>query len=295
MRFVLLTVMSLCLSSEGYRILAVFPHTGKSHHIMFEPLLRTLAEKGHELSVVSHYPLENPPPTYRDVSVAGSMHLNVHICDFDDFLFLSGVGSVLRHIMATYELFDLGNLNCNAMTSHKNVKDLMIGNQTFDVIITEQFNSDCSFGLIKKFKAPVIGIATHVPMPWTRERFGIPDNPSYMPSHFLKHLRSPTFFDTVESLLVNTYYKMVYYINTHVFEYRFLGGGFLESRRDLDEIARNMSMLFVTTYFPLHGALLQGPNVVDIGGVHLPKRLDALDSVGSANIIFIKYCILVEI
>lgn len=277
LKFILfLGTISVVQNTESYKILGIFPHTGKSHHMMIEPLLRSLAEKGHEVTSISHYPMSDPPENYRDLSLAGSRHLNLHICDFEDFL---GLGTLLRHAAATYELFDLANLNCMAMTEHQSVKKLMKSNETFDLIITEQFNSDCSFGIVNKFKVPTIGIATHVPMPWTMHRFGIPQNPSLIPNHFLRHSRNPSIMEAVESFLVNAYYKMVFYISTHFLEYRFLGNGYLKSRQELDEVAKNMSLLFVTTYFPLHGSFPVGPNIIEIGGVHLPNKLKPIDSV----------------
>lgn len=278
-RCTLTLVILAIVQTEAYKILGIFPHTGKSHHMMFEPLLRTLAERGHEVTSISHYPMKNPPGNYRDVSLEGTMPLNLHVCDFDDFLFLNGIGRVLKHIMATYELLDLANWNCKAMTEHQGVRNMMKSNETFDLIITEQFNSDCAFGIINRFKSPTIGIATHVPMPWTTQRFGIPENPSIIPNHFLKHCRNPSTLEALESFIVNAYYKFVYYISTNFLEYRYLGNGYLNSRSELDAVAKNLSLLFVTTYFPLHGSFSQGPNVIEIGGLHLSNRVYNVDQV----------------
>lgn len=48
--------------TEGYRILGVFPLPQKSHFIMYEKLMKGLAEKGHTVDVVSHFPQKEIKP-----------------------------------------------------------------------------------------------------------------------------------------------------------------------------------------------------------------------------------------
>lgn len=53
-------------TNDGYRILGLFPHPALSHFKAFQPLLKGLANAGHEVIVVSHFPDKNSPPNYRD-------------------------------------------------------------------------------------------------------------------------------------------------------------------------------------------------------------------------------------
>lgn len=65
--------LSIC---HGYRLLGLFPFQGKSHFVMFEQLMKGLAKKGHQLDVVSRFPLKKPYPNYTDiVSLPISLHL----------------------------------------------------------------------------------------------------------------------------------------------------------------------------------------------------------------------------
>lgn len=54
-------------TSDCHRILGLFPHPAISHFRAFQPLLKELAVKGHEVVVVSHFPEKNPPENYRDL------------------------------------------------------------------------------------------------------------------------------------------------------------------------------------------------------------------------------------
>lgn len=58
----LLSISVFC--GESANILGLFPLPGKSHFVMFEALLKKLADKGHNVDVATHFPMENPPPRY---------------------------------------------------------------------------------------------------------------------------------------------------------------------------------------------------------------------------------------
>lgn len=61
----------VCDQAWSYRILGLFPHPGASHFHFFEPVLKGLAAAGHEVTVVSHFPKDNPPPNYVDIPLEG--------------------------------------------------------------------------------------------------------------------------------------------------------------------------------------------------------------------------------
>lgn len=61
-------IVCLCVQFvENYNILALFPMHSKSHFVMFERLLIGLAEKGHEVDVVSHFPQKKPIPRWANL------------------------------------------------------------------------------------------------------------------------------------------------------------------------------------------------------------------------------------
>lgn len=61
-------------STEGARILGLFPLHGKSHFIMYQEVMKSLADAGHQVDVVSHFPQKKPYPNYTDlISLEGTM------------------------------------------------------------------------------------------------------------------------------------------------------------------------------------------------------------------------------
>ncbi|XP_022814660.1 UDP-glucuronosyltransferase 2B2-like isoform X2 [Spodoptera litura] len=70
-------IMIFASACEGYKILALLPYPGKSHFMVFEPILEELARRGHHVTVVSFFPSASPQANRRDVSLVGLAPLNV--------------------------------------------------------------------------------------------------------------------------------------------------------------------------------------------------------------------------
>lgn len=71
----LLAVIALFLVhvsvSESYKILGIFHTHSKSHYIAGGALMKGLAEKGHDVTVISPFPQEKPLANFHDVTVLG--------------------------------------------------------------------------------------------------------------------------------------------------------------------------------------------------------------------------------
>lgn len=52
---------------KSSNILVFLPSPWKSHVLAFKPLFLELANRGHNLTVVTQFPVENPPPNYQQV------------------------------------------------------------------------------------------------------------------------------------------------------------------------------------------------------------------------------------
>nr|CAD7264885.1 unnamed protein product [Timema shepardi] len=59
----------IATSSQGARILGLFPVPARSHIIVFEPLMKELATRGHQVTVVSAFPLDKPMDNYTDIKL----------------------------------------------------------------------------------------------------------------------------------------------------------------------------------------------------------------------------------
>lgn len=65
--FVLLLFVGHCWSAK---ILAFFPTFSESNYDTFQPLLKELAIRGHNVTAISHFPLSDPPPNYHHIDIS---------------------------------------------------------------------------------------------------------------------------------------------------------------------------------------------------------------------------------
>ncbi|KAJ4448260.1 hypothetical protein ANN_10274 [Periplaneta americana] len=246
------------------RILGLFPYGSKSHFIVAGALLKSLASRGHEVYVLSHFPLKNPVANYTDISLVGSTPTTVNSLPVEDV-----ASSTVSANMAG--IIKLGIDACENALVFPAVQNLFKSNQKFDLIITEFFNTDCILGFVHKFKVPYIAIGTSVILPWTNSRFGNPDNPSYMPTQFSDSCDRMSFPERLLNTLHEEVLKWVYdfYITrpSQVMARRFFG----ESLPPLEDLAMNASLLLLNTHFSISKPRPFVPAIVEVAGIHLSE------------------------
>ena len=69
MRLTIISFLIILCVCDGYRILGIFPFNAKSHFMMYGEIMKGLARKGHQVDVISPFPLKKSFPNYKDVVV----------------------------------------------------------------------------------------------------------------------------------------------------------------------------------------------------------------------------------
>lgn len=137
MRVLLPVIVSwlFCLAvCHGYRLLGLFPFQGKSHFVMFEHLMKGLARKGHQIDIVSKFPLKKPYPNYTDIV---TLPMPVHLVNNITFEFMQQLLSVNpTYIIATMA----GNELCEYL-GHPAIKELARPKSPpYDAVLMEVYN-----------------------------------------------------------------------------------------------------------------------------------------------------------
>ena len=86
--------------SNGYRILAVFPSSARSHMGVLEQIAKGLAKRGHRVDVISHFPLKTPFPNYTDI-VHLPNHTNHASLDYSNFIVQDNIRKWAKEILRT--------------------------------------------------------------------------------------------------------------------------------------------------------------------------------------------------
>lgn len=249
-------------------ILGVFSDSGKSHYNVFQPILGGLANKGHSVTVLGYRPFGNKRKNYRDVLIGVSSV-------FPLILNATSTPQKLEPNRRSdfYKLYyyhaSTGTMYCKEIFESIVLREFLKGNQSFDVVIIEQFNVDCLLYLGKHFNCPIVRIDCGNMLPFVPKRYGNPLNPAYMPSNFLPVTGKMSFFERLENtlvaLIVNIYYNHIR-IND---DNNLLGIYFGEAAKTLNKDIFNESLILMNTHFTISGSKPLVPNIVEIGGSHI--------------------------
>lgn len=270
-----LILLAISLYGNGVNslnILGVFPYEGKSHFFVFQPLLHELTRRGHNLTVISHFPQKTPIDNYHDISLAGKSPI------------LEGVFPIVRSywsiIQISLFLVKFGTENCKLLLEDEGVQELWMSDYKFDLILVEQFNGDCPLGLAHKLGAPVVGLTSHMLMPWHYNRFGIQYKPSYMSFMFLEGGTKPNLFQRVERTVLGTYLNILYkYFCQRVDENTL--AKYFDNVPPLEELGREIKFMLLYQHAVLAGSNMFPKNIKEVGGYHVakPKELPAVSSI----------------
>lgn len=150
MDFRVFVLLALCLTGlECSRILVLYPTISKSHIIPLQTLTVALAEKGHDITFVSTYPLGKQVKNHRDIKIP---------FDEADKDFLNEIAKDPKGKGLMYMLPKLASLIYrlgNDTLQMKEMKKLM-AEEKFDLVIVGYFLTEFMLGVADHFKCPSI-------------------------------------------------------------------------------------------------------------------------------------------
>lgn len=99
---------------------------------------------------------------------------------------------------------------CEVVSQIPAVKDLVNSAAKFDLVIVEVFGSDCFLPLGRRFRAPVVGFLSSVPLPWVNDQLGNPETTSYIPSYMMGFGQRMTLWERIANTLAVISAKIMY-------------------------------------------------------------------------------------
>ncbi|XP_046740909.1 UDP-glucosyltransferase 2-like [Diprion similis] len=271
---IFLYILSTLSEVRGYRILSILPYNAKSHAIMFEALCKGLANRGHQVDVVGHFPLKKPVKNYTDI-------INLDdpsIPKLQNNLTYAYVkATALDRPVVPFLTSTFGAELCKFM-DHPELKKLIKNppkDPPYDLLIGEVLAAHCFLALGQHFKVPVVAIVTSPMWPWSSDFVANPDNPAYVPGVFSNLMAPMNFWERMTNTLDLISKKMQFYYYTRDQDEiirKHLGPHALGVR----EAERNVSLILVNSHYSLNGVRPFTTAVVEVGGIHIPKEIDPL-------------------
>ncbi|XP_071454078.1 UDP-glycosyltransferase UGT5-like [Hetaerina americana] len=275
---------------DGARILGLFASPAPSHNMMFQALMKALAEGGHVVEVASPCPLPTAPhKNYKDIKLP--------VPDFDRGTLLKMLispdhGPVKEHII----LWSVSKVLCETHLASPELQKYLSqdpGSFNFDLIVVEVFFYDCLIGFHHRFNVPVIAMASQFSLPWVYDLVGNPHSYSHVPHILLPYGENMNFFERLHnaifSLGVTFARRWLAMPPQNEIAQKYIGS----EMPPLWELERNISLVFTNGHpatSPIHPLM---PNMIEVAGMHisekpppLPKELQKLMDAHSRVILF---------
>nr|XP_015838844.1 PREDICTED: 2-hydroxyacylsphingosine 1-beta-galactosyltransferase isoform X2 [Tribolium castaneum] len=258
--------------ANSAKILGVFPVPGRSHYILGSSLMKALAEKGHDVTVISCFEEQNPPKngTYRDIVITGAV-------------------DEMTKQMAKMNMFDRESTNpfagavfmsfrLPAMTEttlkHENVQKLINSNEKFDAVIVE-FASEALYALSTHFGAPLVTFSATRASHWINPLVGNPSPPSYIPDIMLDFSVLMTLYERLVNSLVYVFNELLLNFVVYPKHNELMKKYIPNAPSHISEVLYNHSIVLVNSHPSVNRPVPYVPSMVDIGGFHIkpPKKL----------------------
>lgn len=277
-------------SVDGARVLAVFPYNGHSHFVMVKPLMIALSERGHDVTMISPFPLRGSGDgqgpgggtgSYVDVDVSDVLppvisQMNVT----KDFGPIDPVTGLRKLCLMNHQV-------CEATFEHPRVRAL-IGRrsdrgETFDVVFTEAFSTDCFAVFAHVFDAPLVSIRTSVGSPQLNRRVANPQNPAYLVNHLLTYPgHGMSFVQRLVNALATHFGAVGYHAFTDGPSTELARRHFGPDTPSVPDTAhRRTALVLVNSHHSLTQPRPLVPNVIEVGGLHIKRPTENAKNVST--------------
>ncbi|KAI5711279.1 hypothetical protein M8J75_015672 [Diaphorina citri] len=260
------------ISADSANILAIFPSASYSHQIPLLAVTRSLAQRGHNLTVITPNPSKVPIPNHTDIDISFSYSF-WHTDDSKEALL-----SLQRRIDA-FELLDqFTSITCTAVEFQLNstavqnfIKYIDKEKPKFDLVLYEDIPYPAFLGFLPKIGHPPLVSMLTLSVPCAFDfSFGNVCNPSYVPEVWMGFSDKMTFFERLQNYLF--VFVTHYWIKTRVINgqtelaRKYFGH---TGKPSLEEMTRNRTLLLITSSWLYQFPRPVFPNTIHVGPTHI--------------------------
>ncbi|XP_046972520.1 UDP-glucosyltransferase 2-like [Vanessa cardui] len=266
---VVIYCVCMCVGAESAKILGVFPTPAISHQVVFRPLMLELANRGHEVTVITTdpaYPKHQSPQNLTEIDVHDMSYELVKE-------FFRKHGNEKDRLRYFYLVCDVVLDLFVAQLKSDEVQNLLRGGSQFDLVISESFiRPALIFSHI--FNAPAIEFSSLSGINLAFEMVGAATHPLIYPNAMHRRIYNLTIWEKITELYYHYGMELIYK-NYLLIENDKLKSVFGPNIPDLDDLRQNVRMLFLNVHPLWDFNRPVPPNVLYLGGVHqkLPRDL----------------------
>ncbi|XP_054272570.1 UDP-glycosyltransferase UGT5-like [Macrosteles quadrilineatus] len=254
--------LAIC-ASDSARILGLLPMWARSHHRFLQPVMRALAEAGHDVTVYSPFPLDNPPPNYTDVHLANIKTESEELTNW--FLFLAQQ----PHYKCFDAMLQIYETMYREFIGDPKIKQLLKSTERFDLIITEGFSGqEYTLLLAHKLKVPTIALQAFPTNHVINSQAGNSLSLSFSPGVCAPFSDKMTFTQKLLNSFA-TLRDLYYYYNRQIHGLEEMMRKDFPDMPSLEEMSKGVAMMFVNDHLTADYAIPRPPNIIPVGGLHI--------------------------
>uniref|UniRef100_A0A1I8PE68 UDP-glucuronosyltransferase n=1 Tax=Stomoxys calcitrans TaxID=35570 RepID=A0A1I8PE68_STOCA len=254
MRFIgiqwLVLVFSLNYVANAGHILAIFAFEGPIQYAFVEPLLKRLVQRGHHVTSITNFPIEDTAENFRNIVIAENEIL------YNELLRTLTEPINKDRFDMKGSLFSIGFKMCENILGHELVQDIM-QNDSFDLLFLDLIFSESLFGLAEHFQAPIVGFST----------LGTTQKTDAFNMHFWTRC-----LNVALSALKWLHYHYKYLVVHKEIYVRY----FPNVTRNLDDMRKNFALVLRNDHFVISTPRPYVPNMIEVAGLHIPDEPETL-------------------
>ncbi|KAH8349074.1 hypothetical protein KR084_004051 [Drosophila pseudotakahashii] len=274
-----IAVAALVGGSQGANILGLFPSLSPSHVIIQMSAAKVLAERGHNVTVVT---VLKPVVNYKNINV-----ILVPLTKEESQQMSDTIGEMSKNDnsnMAVSLIRMMGQMDFifrkNAETlMDDRVKDLYLNKDNkFDLVLSGFLMNDFQLGFARKVNAPVIVLGTMPPNQMVNPLIGNPLEVAYAGSNNVEQGKGPTFTQRLGSYITSFSLGIFTHLsekrNRNLYKEVF---GNDPTMPEYSEMLKNTSLVFFASHAASEGPIRPNvPAAIEIGGIQIKDQPDPL-------------------
>ncbi|XP_058459800.1 UDP-glucosyltransferase 2-like [Malaya genurostris] len=265
--FAVLCALALPIYVAGSKILCFHASPVRSHVMIGQALMRGLAERGHEVTMVSSYKVSSPlPAKYREVVIPAEDRISKLVKGF--------LVKPTNQWKLMPELF-FGTMSA-ANSTLNDPQFLALKSEQFDVVIVGLFMPDFMLGLGAHFGAPTVALFSAGLSSITADLVGNPLGVAVVPHMIMGKVSQMDFRNRLRNFLIYLMEKLsgpvASYYQRKYYEWNFPSGRY----PSYDDVRKNVSLVLLNTHFSAHTPRPYLQNVIEVGGLQIKPEPDPL-------------------
>uniref|UniRef100_A0AAG5DU55 UDP-glucuronosyltransferase n=1 Tax=Anopheles atroparvus TaxID=41427 RepID=A0AAG5DU55_ANOAO len=259
-------VCTLLQLTVAYRILGINTSPSRSHVIVQDALMKELARRGHQVTMVSPYSESEQVPNYRKITLP----LDTWGKDLTKTI-LSNSNNRLAMLKMMPQMLEFSATGLNRTIRSPEVQAVLQEKEGYDLLITG-IMGDAVLGLTHSLDVPAVIVCPNAAMPIVNTMVGNPAPLATVPNMMLGLANPMTFGSRVANVAGFLFDEVFAYVWLH-YQRKIYSELFPADRfPPYDAVRRNVSLVLLNHHVSKGSPRPYVPTMVEVGGLQIKEK-----------------------